>query len=334
MGSPRTRARRAARARRGPGGVGRGRQGRGILYWFNGPRTRARIARGGEGRPLRWKPCAWDVGPRARAQKSTRAADAGHAVPISSGRREARPSATPSPGAPSRRSRLWICGRFAALRASGWARARRGLGGEGAAGAVHAPRVLLPANPRPRREIWGNGAAAVSAMRLGCGPARQRAEIDAAAVTLSLGRREARPSATPSPRAHSRRSRPPFLGGFAALCARAGDARDGGLGEGSGAEGAVHTPRVLQPATRGVICCGGRRALGLGPPRTSAEINLCCRRWARSSNQLGPEGGKALGDALAKGAFPALQTVDLRWVCCAACSQGWRACGWDQRWGL
>ena len=38
------------------------------------------------------------------------------------------------------------------------------------------------------------------------------------------------------------------------------------------------------------------------------------RRWARSNNQFGLEGGKALGEALAKGAFPALQTLYLRWV--------------------
>ena len=55
--------------------------------------------------------------------------------------------------------------------------------------------------------------------------------------------------------------------------------------------------------------------------RTPARRNRCCRSY----NQLGPEGGKALGDALAKGAFPALQTPFLRWIRRAVRSRGGRA---------
>ena len=56
---------------------------------------------------------------------------------------------------------------------------------------------------------------------------------------------------------------------------------------------------------------GGLRG---GPPRAQIGLPRRLRRRARSYNELGPEGGKALGDALAKGAFPALQTLILRWV--------------------
>ena len=53
---------------------------------------------------------------------------------------------------------------------------------------------------------------------------------------------------------------------------------------------------------------------GCRPARPRAKNDARRRGRARSDNQLGPEGGKALGDALARGAFPALQTLDLRWV--------------------
>ena len=80
------------------------------------------------------------------------------------------------------------------------------------------------------------------------------------------------------------------------------------------------------PRTRARDAMGGRPGGGGGEPaRPRAEIGARCRRRrrrARSDNQLGPEGGKALGGALAKGAFPAIQTVNLRWVRRATCLRG------------